>query len=238
MKSLSYAARGRGFTLVEILLALGLMSLLLALAYGGLRAATRAADRGQLLLEETSRMRITHQFIRRQLNQMLPLPFDVADEGSGTRIVFEGDSHRFQFVAPMPGYLGSGGPQVQVIEVVNGGNGLDLLFSHALLQDFEQQRLYDRDPIVLLEDLEYAQFEFLSRDDDGEIMGWAASWDDPSILPLAVRIDLGFGEESQSLWPLLATTIRVDEMAVAQTAASRDYGEAIRDLIRNRKGQD
>ena len=32
----------RGFTLVELLLAMTLMSMLLALAYGGLRASTRA----------------------------------------------------------------------------------------------------------------------------------------------------------------------------------------------------
>ena len=66
-------AGSRGFTLVELLLALTLMSMLLALAYGGLRAATRAADRGQTILEHSSRIRMAHQFVHKQLNQMLPL---------------------------------------------------------------------------------------------------------------------------------------------------------------------
>ncbi len=64
-----------GFTLVELLLALTLMSMLLALAYGGLRAATRATDRGQTILEDSSRIRMAHQFVRKQLNQVLPLAF-------------------------------------------------------------------------------------------------------------------------------------------------------------------
>ena len=39
----------------------------------------------------------------------------------------------------MPGYLGAGGPQVQLIEVVNGDDGeLLIQFSHALLQGFEE----------------------------------------------------------------------------------------------------
>ena len=69
-----------GFTLVELLLAITLMAMLLSLAYGGLKAATRASANGQALLEESGKVRITHQFIRRQLNQMQPLPFDIADD--------------------------------------------------------------------------------------------------------------------------------------------------------------
>ena len=62
-----------GFTLVELLLALSLMSMLLALAYGGLRASTRATDKGQAILEDSGRIRMAHQFVRKQLNQMAPL---------------------------------------------------------------------------------------------------------------------------------------------------------------------
>jgi prepilin-type N-terminal cleavage/methylation domain-containing protein len=48
----------KGFTLVELLLAISLMSMLLALAYGGLRASTRATERGQVILEESGRIRM------------------------------------------------------------------------------------------------------------------------------------------------------------------------------------
>ena len=118
----------RGFTLVEVLLALSLMSMLLALAYGGLRASTRAADKGQAILEDSSRIRMAHQFVRRQFSQMIPLGFDLEEAGAANgsqdgRIVFEGESNRVRFVAPMPGYLGFGGPQVQELEVVPGDEG-------------------------------------------------------------------------------------------------------------------
>ena len=42
--------RNRGFTLVELLLAITLMSILLALTYSGLRAASRSSERGEALL--------------------------------------------------------------------------------------------------------------------------------------------------------------------------------------------
>src|SRR6056300_449442 len=94
--------RSTGFTLVELLLALTLMSMLLALAYGGLRAATRATDRGQTVLEDSSRIRMAHQFVHRQLNQAVPLAF-AQEEDSTERTVFEGAAERIRFVAPMPG---------------------------------------------------------------------------------------------------------------------------------------
>lgn len=238
MSRLAPGRRQGGFTLVELLLAMVLLSMLLGLAYGGFRAATRATASGQALLEETGRLRITHQFIRRQLNQMLPLTFDIDVEGQADRVVFTGDARRIQYVAPMPGYLGTGGPQVQVMEVAGGGAGMELLFSHALLQEFLPERLYDRDPVVLLQGLEYAEFQFLGRNERGEIMGWSTFWDDPTILPEAVRLDLGFGEGSRVSWPLLATGVRVDEASVRQTANTRDYGETIRDMIRNRRKDD
>ena len=111
-----------GFTLVEILLALSLMSMLLALAYGGLRASTRAADKGQTVLEDSSRIRMAHQFVHKRLNQAIPLAYAESEDGT-LRTVFEGQAGKIRYVAPMPGYLGFGGPQVQELELVPSDKG-------------------------------------------------------------------------------------------------------------------
>jgi general secretion pathway protein J len=236
------AARRRsaqgGFTLVELLLAITLMSLLLGLAYGGLRAATRASDRGQEVLEDSSRLRITHQFIRRQLNLMLPLAYSAEDpETGGERVVFEGGPAAVQFVGPMPGYLGNGGPHVQRMELVGGDEGVNLVFSHSWLSNFEPERLYDRDPVVLLEGLDDAAFEYLAGDEEGLPAGWVGSWDDPTQLPLAVRLAVAFPEDVQVQWPLLAAAPRLDPVALRAggAAGSRNYSDAIRDLIQGRR---
>lgn len=202
----------RGFTLVEVLLALVLMGMLLSLAYGGLRASTRAADKGQAILEESGQVRMAHQFVRKQLNQMVYLAFatDLADE---ERAVFQGDPKRIRFVAPMPGYLGFGGPQVQELAVVPGEEGEMLVLSHALLQGFEEQKLYERDPIVLLEKIDFAEFSFLGLDDNGELGVLTNQWDQPDFLPESVSLDIQFMEDVYIEWPLLIASVRVDSSA-------------------------
>ena len=231
--------RSAGFTLVELLLAITLMSILLGLTYSGLRAATRSSQRGELLLAAGGELRASHQFIRRQLNQMLPLPYAVTEDAEEFRIVFEGDAKHIQYVAPMPGYLGAGGPQVQLIEIVNADDGeLLIQFSHALLQGFEESRLMDRDPVVLLEGVSSAGFEFLTEDEEGELIGWTASWDQQNTLPIAVRLDLEFTEELNMQWPDLAAGVRVDASALRAgggVSGAASYQQSIQNLIKNKK---
>jgi len=232
--------RHHGFTLVELLLALTLMSMLLALAYGGLRASTRATDRGQTILEDSSRIRMAHQFVRQQLNQASPLVFAVSDDGE-ERTVFSGEADRIRFVAPMPGYLGFGGPQVQELAVVRGEDSLELVLSHALLQGFEEANLYDGPPILLLDQIESAAFSFLGRDENGELAGWTSSWQDGSVLPDSIALEIEFVEDVYIEWPLLTAAIRIDPEALSgfvdgAEGGNRDYRSVIQDMI-NRRGK-
>jgi general secretion pathway protein J len=212
------------------------MSILLGLTYTGLRAATRSSLRGEVLLAAGGDLRAAHQFVRRQLNQMLPLPFALGNDEEETRIVFEGGARRIQYVAPMPGYLGAGGPQVQLLELVHAQDGDVLQFSHALLQGFEQDRLFDRQPVILLEGVASAGFEFLGRDEEGELTGWTAYWDQQDILPVAVRLNLDLAEGLNLAWPDLVAGVRVDESAVQGGIGTKTYQQTINKLIKGKTG--
>jgi general secretion pathway protein J len=231
--------RAAGFTLVEVLLALVLMGMLLSLAYGGLRASTRAADKGQAILEQSGRIRMAHQFVRKQLNQMAFLGF-AENEDDGSRIVFEGDAKRIRFVAPMPGYLGFGGPQVQELALVPGTDGEELVLSHALLQGFQEENLYLREPILLLDKIQFAEFSFLGRDEAGELTAWTSQWDQPELLPASVSLDVEFSEDVYLKWPLLTASVRVDPSALEDLSGGvqpeTSYSKAIKDLI-NKRGK-
>lgn len=236
--------RGSGFTLVELLLAVTLLSMLMALTYGGMQAATRATDRGQRILEESGRLRMAHQFVRRQINQAIPLGFSQEDAATAAldeppvMEVFRGSAASIRFVGPMPGYLGFGGPQVQELTIVSGENGLELLLTHALVQGFEDARLDERAPIMLIDQIESASFSFLVRDEEGEIAGWISEWEDPGLLPLAVALEIKFAEEVYAKWPLLVAAVKVDASAVTDVLdGDNSYQSAIQELIEKRREQ-
>ena len=231
--------RQAGFTLVELLLAVTLMGLLLALAYGGLRAASRASQSGQEVLADSSRLRVTHQFIRKQVNLMLPLSFVGQSGEIGELVRFEGDADRITYVGPMPGYLARGGPQVQQLAFVDGPDGLELQFSHAPLIGFEPEALLDREPVVLLTELQDGGFEFLLEDQEAESLEWISVWEEPALMPRAVRLDVQFAETASVHWPPMVASVRLDPSAVVPGSGSGDtYAERIQEMIRNSRSGD
>jgi general secretion pathway protein J len=232
-----------GFTLVELLLAVTLLSMLLALTYGGLQAATRTTDRGQKILQESGRLRMAHQFVRKQINQAIPLGFNQQDDTAAAMgeppltEVFFGSGESIRFVGPMPGYLGFGGPQVQELNIVDGDEGLELVLTHALLQGFEDASLDERDPIVLLDHIASAEFSFLARDEEGEIAGWLSDWEETAKLPVAVALNIEFEEGVYADWPLLVAAVKVDASAVSELGGDDSYQSAVRELIEKRRQQ-
>ena len=239
-RNMRQGSASRGFTLVELLLATTLLSILLALAYGGFRASTRATDRGQDILEESSRLRLAHQFVHRQLNQILPISF-ANPETDDMAIVFEGSSETIRYVGPMPGYLGFGGPQVQELSIVPSENGSALVLRHALLQGFNEVDMDERAPIMLIDGIESAEFSFQGRDEEGEAAAWRNAWEETEILPLAISLDIGFSEEAHMEWPQLVASVKIDGLAIsqmlqeAQMRPRSEYSTTIQDLI-NRRG--
>ena len=224
-------AGNRGFTLIEVLLAVALMATIMALAYGGLRASTRAAHRGEEIIANVQNMRMVHQFVRRQLNQVLPLAYfsDPQD-----RISFEGDSNKITFVGSMPGYLGAGGPQVQSLSLESGDAGLELVLRHLPLAGSYDGDLESTEAIVLLEGIERGEFSFLGRDDLGELREWTSRWEEVETPPESISLALELNDDLQLSWPMLTANRQVDFSAGGMPAAS--YEDSIRNLMNRRRG--
>ena len=226
-------ARAAGFTLIEVLLAITLVSLIMAMAYGGFRASIRATNSGEALIEETNRLRITHQFVRTQLSQALALVIE-EDELEGEVIRFQGEGQRVRFVAPMPGYLSFGGPYVQQFSLERGRDGLDLVFQFALLNGYLPGDLEDSESVLLLEGLRGGGFFFLGLDEEDQQPVWSDYWERPMILPEAIGLNLELDRDNGLAWPELVTPVRVDPAGRAGQGRS---GSSVESLIFQRARQ-
>ncbi len=201
--------RQHGFTLIELLLAITLLGLVMALAYGGLRSITRSTDSADELMQQQTHLRAAQQFVHRQLVRALPLSYWVDNDDQ--RLMFEGERDWIQFVAPMPGYLGAGGPQVQRLELSRDAGGVyQLQLSHVPLLAYEDGSMRDAEPFVLLRNIEAGEFEFKGQDDQGELTAWESSWETPATLPVAVNLRLTMAADARVSWPQLYAALRID----------------------------
>lgn len=206
---------GAGFTLIEVVLAMILVGLIMAIAVGGIRMSRKAAESGERRVEATNSIRVTQEFLRKQFSRALPLAF-ATDRAQGRNYVFEGDDREITFVAPMPGYLSSGGPYVQMLSIERG----ELRFQHRMLLSEDDD---EAEPVVLLDRIRRGKFEYRGIDDQGRLSDWDDDWEDASRTPMMVRVSLEFERSSGLSWPTLEVPLLIDVGGVNN--AYRFFGE-------------
>jgi general secretion pathway protein J len=202
--------RMAGFTLLEVLAALMLLAFLLVGVYSGIHTATRTVHAGQARIEQFDQIRAAQHFMRSELAQALTQP--IAHDEHGLPLYFSGDAHEMKFVAPLPGYLGRLGPQLQQLKLVPGDNGsLQLEASFAILppDGSEPQPLGDAQ--VLLSGITSGGFDYRGRDRQGHPGDWQGDWKDGHRLPslVSIHLELDGGRD----WPTLQTPLRVNASA-------------------------
>jgi general secretion pathway protein J len=202
--------RGHGFTLIEVLGSLVLLSFLLLAVYGGIRAATQSVRSGQGAIERLDQIRSAQMFLRRELAQSMAMAFAKTDKGEN--IYFLGDAHQMRFVAPLPGYLGKLGPQLQQIKLVpNNKGGSRLEVSFAILPPDGSDPKPLGDPEVLMDNVREGSFNYRSADTDDQPGTWGTDWSDGRAMPVLVQINLQI--DGNYGWPALEVPLRVDPSA-------------------------
>ena len=195
-----------GFTLLEVLAALALLALLMVGVYAGIRTATVSVRAGSALIERSDQIRSAQQFLRRELAQSLTQALGRTQRGEP--IVFVGTAREMRYVAPLPGYLGRLGPQVQRLQLVDdGAGGLRLELSLALLPPDGEPPASFGTPQVLLDHIVDGQFGYNGLPTEGGTVTWPQNWVDGRELPQLVRIALRPGGNLS--WPDLDVPLRV-----------------------------
>lgn len=199
-----------GFTLLEVLASLVLLSLLLLGVYSGLRTATHSVRSGTVAVARIDQIRSAQQFLQRELAQTMAQPIGKTDQGEP--LYFQGDAHAMRFVAPMPGYLGKLGPQLESLQLVDDGHGQSsLVLSLAVLPPDGSPPKALGDPQVLLDHIDSGGFTYRGVDVLGKPVPWSAAWPDGRLLPLLVRIKLQ--PSGNYAWPLMEIPLRVNPLA-------------------------
>lgn len=194
--------RAQGFTLLEMLVAITVLTVLVALVYGMLRMAMRSWESGTARIEASDVMRIGWSFLQRSLNNAQAVRSKREDTPG---IHFFGTADALEFVADMPAYLGSGGLHAL-------GIGLEpdprterprLVLRRIPLGDYAN---ISRDPeqvqeAVLAEDVSRLQLSYYGNPAADTGAAWQNEWQSATSLPVLIRVDVALADGSH--WPAL-----------------------------------
>lgn len=219
--------RARGFSLMEVLAALALLSIVLLGVYSGISTAGRIVRSGNQAIERMDEVRSAQAYLRSELAQALVMPFDQTDDGDP--IVFRGAADKVTFVAPMPGYLSRLGPQMQTVALISDGRDrYRLEVSLYLLPPDGSEPKALGEPQVLLRGIRKGAFSYRGMDDQNKPTDWQASWADGRRTPSLVRLALDI--DGTTVFPTLVAPLRIDPSASRNgfTLSRGSRGQVIR----------
>ncbi len=213
----------RGFTLLEMLIAMTLLGLLMLALFGGLRLGARVWEAGDARSADRARTEAVQRFIRGTLGRARPLA--AADRGGDDVIAFIGRDDGLEFTVALPAHLSAGGFDHVSLALadLDGARGLVLRYGPLQRRDdgrAELAGLGEAEAAVLLDDVTTVAFSYYGVPEGGEDGEWTDRWDDEARLPLLVRIRVGFPESDRRTWPELTVALRL-QRELRATAARR-----------------
>jgi general secretion pathway protein J len=166
----------RGFTLVELLVAMALAGLVLLALFGGLAIAVRGVAQLASGSERVDERRQLALWLRREIEVALP-----PDRGGPARLPFVGELAALRFLA----IDATGATEVSLaLETAPAGSpgAAWLVLARRPVEGGLPAR------VVLARDLASMRFAYWGRHAEGEDARWADSWTDPREVPALVRV--------------------------------------------------
>lgn len=191
--------RRRGFTLLELLIALGIVGALLAILLGALRVGLASWRQGDDRAEAHQHRRSLSEVLRHSVAAAFPYQ-QSGQEGGAPQIQFKGESERLSFVTFAPPFpLAAPAPFTAVTFARQAGERPGLAIREKALPNFDP--FEETEPIFLDSAVTAVEFRYLPPDGS-----WTDTWDgaEKRELPQAVQIRLTarLGGRTETLPPL------------------------------------
>lgn len=214
--------RAHGFTLLELMVAITIFSLVIVVLYSGYRLGMRSWESGERIQTAVSELRLAGAFIRRHAAQAFPL---AVSNNNAWQLWFKGEARGLVFVTAMPTYLGEGGMYEMTLAVDEHDDGAALMVSRRLLHpDAEAgQPGVDDQPRALASDLESVRFEYFGADGEDDDPSWHTRWQGRQRLPKLVRVRIASRLAGE--WPEIVVALPADAVRYQRTVASGGPGQ-------------
>ncbi len=179
--------RVRGFTLVELVVAMVLLAVMMLLLYAGISFALRAWDAGDTHGRRTADSRIGENFLRRELTEIFPMRWK---DATALKLAFEGENQRLRFVSSRAAGITMGGLSLVGVEVEGDARARHLVMRRAMPDDEAKdfRPLDQAERSIIIADVDNVVFGYFGSVNDFSEPQWTETWPYPGRVPQMVRM--------------------------------------------------
>ncbi len=186
-----HAATNEGFTLLELMVSLALLTVIITVISGAIRLSYRSVDSGERKVESLERQRMSLAIIDSQIQSGFPL----TREQQGVKVpYFKGEREVLMFASNYSIWHGEKGFVQVMYRVVQNEKGKQALYASETIIGVENFR-----ETKLLEGFDEIYFAYFLRDPGTQEPTWTGSWRDDAAMPQRIAVNLVRGSTKHSL---------------------------------------
>lgn len=216
-----------GFTLIEVLIGMTLLSVMVCLLFAGLRIAAESWHAGERKIAEVNQKAVAYQFFKHHLTAVQPLAMPGDESG---KPVFQGDRRQLRFLAAMPASAARTG--LQIFDVYRPPGHPEQVLVGLTPYWNEPDSVRAEQPEILLDGVADLNFAYFGQTDEKEPGQWHDEWHAVDRLPALVKISVILADGS--FWPDMVIAVKTAQ------AGSHSKGDTETNVMRmpNQQGMD
>lgn len=195
----------QGFTLMEVLIAMTLLSIMVVLLFGSLRICAQSWEQGEKKINEVNAIAVVYQFFQSHLATAEPLWDDFSDEEAN--FSFQGKAQSLEFVSTFPASAGRSGKQLFSIQLQEEDEEKVIKVAITPFFPVAEGEEWQKEEEVLIRHVSDFALAYFGRDDESGQDGWQDQWLEKDVLPRLVKIKIEL--ENETFWPEMVIETRV-----------------------------
>ncbi|WP_024298953.1 prepilin-type N-terminal cleavage/methylation domain-containing protein [Methylomicrobium lacus] len=211
----------QGFTLIEVLLAMTLLSVMMTLLFVSLKMCAESWEKGEKKIFEVSETAGVVNFFQRHLVMAKPLWNDFTKEER--LFSFQGDRQTLQFVSSFPASAGRAGLQLFTIQLLNENRENVIKVTIAPFYPVAEGDEWITEEETLIRHVGNFSLAYFGQEAGESESRWQDQWLQREELPKLVKIKVDL--ENQVFWPEMTFELKLAGATDASGVASDQSGD-------------
>ncbi len=198
-------SRSNGFTLIEVLIGMTLLSIMVVLLFTSLKICADSWEKGESKITNVNEMAVVYNFFQQHLSVARPLWNDGGTEEK--TFSFQANSHTLHFVSAFPASAGRMGLQLFSVIFDDASEDADINVS---LMPFGTGLENDEsaiEEVTLIKHVKAFNIAYFGADDSASEGVWVEDWVGKSTLPRLVKIKIEL--TNGIYWPEIIVDLKV-----------------------------
>lgn len=193
-----------GFTLLEVMIAMTLLSIMVVLLFSSLRVGAESWDKGERKIADVNEKAVVYQFFKRHLTATRPLWDDFSDDD---RVFsFQGEGDKIQFVSVFPASASRKGIQLFEVAYDRADKG-SIVISLKPFYPTASEEEWEQENEILLTNVKKFEIEYFDIDLEAKDGEWIDDWQGKERLPALVKIKIVL--KDHGFWPEMVFDLKL-----------------------------